>query len=138
MPLHVCVFSCIQLFETPWTVAHQAPPSMEFSGKNPEAGGLSNPRIKLTSPTLAAAAPAKSYQSCLTVCDPIDSRPPGSPVPGILQAGTLEWVTTLAGKFFTSQAITKYTGLTSTTSHFFFGFLRIFFFFFSITYKKRL
>ena len=35
---------------------------------------------------------AKSRQSCLTLCDPIDSSPPGSPVPGILQARTLEWV----------------------------------------------
>ena len=41
----------------------------------------------------AAAAAAKSLQSCLTLCDPIDSSPPGSPVPGILQARTLEWVT---------------------------------------------
>ena len=39
-----------------------------------------------------AAAAAKSLQSCLTLCDPIDSSPPGSPVPGILQAETLEWV----------------------------------------------
>ena len=39
--------------------------------------------------TLAAAA--KSLQSCLTLCDPIDGSPPGSPVPGILQARTLEW-----------------------------------------------
>ena len=39
-----------------------------------------------------AAAAAKSLQSCLTLCDPIDSSPPGSPVPGILQARTLEWV----------------------------------------------
>ena len=38
------------------------------------------------------AAAAKSLQSCLTVCDPIDGSPPGSPVPGILQARTLEWV----------------------------------------------
>ena len=38
-----------------------------------------------------AAAAAKSLQSCLTLCDPIDSSPPGSPVPGILQARTLEW-----------------------------------------------
>ena len=37
-------------------------------------------------------AAAKSLQSCLTLCDPIDSNPPGSPVPGILQARTLEWV----------------------------------------------
>ena len=40
----------------------------------------------------AAAAAAKSLQSCLTLFDPIDSSPPGSPVPGILQARTLEWV----------------------------------------------
>ena len=40
----------------------------------------------------AAAAAAKSLQSCLTLCDPIDSSPPGSTVPGILQARTLEWV----------------------------------------------
>ena len=38
------------------------------------------------------AAAAKSLQSCLTLCDPIDSSPPGSPVPEILQARTLEWV----------------------------------------------
>ena len=37
-------------------------------------------------------ATAKSLQSCLTLCDPIDGSPPGSPVPGILQATTLEWV----------------------------------------------
>ena len=42
--------------------------------------------------TAAAAAAAKSLQSCLTLCDPIDGSPPGSPVPGILQAGTLGWV----------------------------------------------
>ena len=42
--------------------------------------------------TLYSAAAAKSPQSCPTLCDPIDSSPPGSPVPGILQARTLEWV----------------------------------------------
>ena len=40
----------------------------------------------------AAAAATKSLQSCLTLCDPIDGSPPGSVVPGILQARTLEWV----------------------------------------------
>ena len=40
----------------------------------------------------AAAAAAKSLQSCPTLCDPIDGSPPGSPVAGILQARTLEWV----------------------------------------------
>ena len=42
--------------------------------------------------THSAAAAAKSLQSCPTLCDPIDGSPPGSPVPGILQARTLEWV----------------------------------------------
>ena len=41
---------------------------------------------------LCAAAAAKSLQSCPTLCDPIDGKLPGSPVPGILQARTLEWV----------------------------------------------
>ena len=40
---------------------------------------------------VTAAAAAKSLQSCPTLCDPIDSSPPGSPIPGILQARTLEW-----------------------------------------------
>ena len=38
------------------------------------------------------AAAAKSLQSCLTLCDPVDGSPPGSRVPGILQTRTLEWV----------------------------------------------
>ena len=41
---------------------------------------------------LAAAAAAESLQSCPTLCDPRDGSPPGSPIPGILQARTLEWV----------------------------------------------
>ena len=41
---------------------------------------------------LSAAAAAKSLQSCPTLCDPIDGSPPGSPVPWILQARSLEWV----------------------------------------------
>ena len=45
-------------------------------------------------PCPAAAAAAKSLQSCPTLCDPTDGSPPGSPVPGILQARTLEWVAT--------------------------------------------
>ena len=48
----------------------------------------------------AAAAAAKSLQSFSTLCDPIDGSPPGSPVPGILQARTLEWraIDTLRGR----------------------------------------
>ena len=53
---------------------------------------ISSVGIRLGSMICAAAAAAKSLQSCLTLCDPIDISPPGSPVPGILQARTLEWV----------------------------------------------
>ena len=49
------------------------------------------PNIQKTK-IMAAAAAAKSLQSCPTLCDPIDGGPPGSPIPGILQARTLEWV----------------------------------------------
>ena len=47
-------------------------------------------KIPWTEELAAAAATAKSLQSCPTLCDPIDGSPPGSPVPGILQARTLE------------------------------------------------
>ena len=56
----------ILIWEIPWTE---------------EPGGLQS-----------SAAAAKSLQLCLTLCDPIDGSPPGSPVPGILQARTREWV----------------------------------------------
>ena len=49
-------------------------------------------KFPLLTAAVAAAAAAKSLQSCPTLCDFIDSSPPGSPVPGILQARTLEWV----------------------------------------------
>ena len=74
----------------------------------PSTGDLPDPGIKLTSPELeggffttepsgrpqveAAAAAAKSCQSCPTLCDPRDGSPPGSSVPRILQARTLQWV----------------------------------------------
>ena len=48
--------------------------------------------IKPVSPAAAAAAAAKLLQSCPTLCNPIDGSLPGSPVPGILQARTLEWL----------------------------------------------
>ena len=51
------------------------------------------PETRLPSPqNEVAAAAAKSLQSCPTLCDPVDGSPPGSPIPGILQARTLEWV----------------------------------------------
>ena len=52
---------------------------------------LYNDGIKFNAPAPAAAA-AKPLQSCPTLCNPIDSSSPGSPVPGVLQARTLEWV----------------------------------------------
>ena len=75
--------SPVRLLVTPWTVAHQAPPSMGFSRQEYWSG------VWLSA---AAAAAAKLLQSCPTPCDPIDGSPPDSPVPGILQARTLEWV----------------------------------------------
>ena len=50
------------------------------------------PYTKINSKWTAAAAAAKLLQSCPTLCDPIDGSPPGSTIPGILQARTLEWV----------------------------------------------
>ena len=82
-------------FATSWTVAHQASLTMGFPRQGywsglpfPSPGDSFQPRHIHT----AAAAAAKLLQLCLTLCDPIDSSPPGSPVPGILQARTLEWV----------------------------------------------
>ena len=78
-----------------------------YNGQSfPSPGDLPNAGIKPGSPTLQAdslpakpqgrlktnAAAAKLLQSCPTLCDPIDGSPPGSPIPGILQARTLEWV----------------------------------------------
>ena len=82
----VMSLSRVRLLATPWTAAHQAPPSMWFSRQEYWIG------VPLPSPSAKAAAAAKSLQSCLTRCDPIDSSPTGSPIPGILQARTLEWV----------------------------------------------
>ena len=51
-----------------------------------------NEQLRFTYEPFEAAAAANSLQSCPTLCDPRDGSPPGSPVPGILQARTLEWV----------------------------------------------
>ena len=60
-------------------------PALETSSLTPAPPG--KPQA-----SLAAAAAATSLQSCPTLCDPIDGSPPGSPIPGILQARTLDWV----------------------------------------------
>ena len=54
--------------------------------------GLQHTRLPHPSLICPAAAAAKSLQSCPTLCDPTDGSPPGFPVPGVLQARTLEWV----------------------------------------------
>ena len=54
--------------------------------------GVPLPSPYIVTDAAAAAAAAKSLQSCLTLCDPRDGSPPGSAIPGILQARTLEWV----------------------------------------------
>ena len=70
------------LFATPWTAACQASLSMGFSRQEYWS------ELPLSSPVGVSAAAAKSLQSCPTLCDPIDGSPPGSPIPGILQART--------------------------------------------------
>ena len=52
----------------------------------------------------AVAAAAKSLQLCPTLCDPVDSSQPGSPIPGILQARTLEWVAISFSKYTTGRS----------------------------------
>ena len=84
--MKVKLLSCVWLLATPWTAAYQAPPSIGFSRQEYWSG------LPLPSPTFQPAAAAKSLQLCLTLCDPIDGSPPGSPIPGILQARTLKWV----------------------------------------------
>ena len=59
---------------------------------NPHLLGLLHWQVGSLPLAPPAAATAKSLQSCPTLCDPIDGSPPSSPVPGILQARTLEWV----------------------------------------------
>ena len=64
--------------------------------------------LLLSFPAAAAAAAAKSLQSCPTLCDTVDGSPPGSVVPGILQARTLEWVAisfSNAGKWKWSRSV---------------------------------
>ena len=65
-----------------------------YNGKPPIGGPITQKVTLLQSAPfcVSAAAAAKSLQSCPTLCNPIDSSPPDSPVPGILQARTLEWV----------------------------------------------
>ena len=86
--MHACMlshFSRVQFYATLWTAAHQAPPPMEFSRQEYWSG------LPFPSP-MHACMQAKSLQLCPTLCDPMDSSPPGSSVHSILQARLLEWV----------------------------------------------
>ena len=65
---------------------------MLLEAQEAELGSVNCQLVNLTNRLAAAAATAKSLQSCLTLCDPIDGSPVGSSVPGILQARILEWV----------------------------------------------
>ena len=98
-------FSRVQLLVTPWTAAYQAPLPMGFSRQEYWSGvPLPSPMQVIDSHNNTALYIhcydsdngmrwyAKSLQSCPTLCDPIDGSPPGSAIPGILQARTLEWV----------------------------------------------
>ena len=74
-----------------WLTLNILPPLPSFytrAGAKAFTGGRINYNDDMDA---AAAAAAESLQSCLTLCDPIDGSPPGSPVPGIFQARTLEW-----------------------------------------------
>ena len=68
-------------------------PMSQFFTSDGQSIGASKYRLSICDHLLSsAAAAAKSLQSCTTLCDPIDGSSPGSPIPGILQARTLEWV----------------------------------------------
>ena len=110
----VQLLSHVQLFATPWNAARQASLSITNSLSLLKVMSIKSvmpsnhlilcrpllflpsifPSIRVFSNESAAAtaAAAKSLQSCPTLCDPIDGSPLGSPVPGILQARSLEWV----------------------------------------------
>ena len=79
-------FSRVRFCATPKTAAHQAPLSPGFSRQEHWSG------LPFPSPMHESESESKVPQSCLTLSDPMDCSPPGSPVPGILQARTLEWV----------------------------------------------
>ena len=87
---HITIHPCQNL--NPDTLL-PLPPDRTSPNGVPSTRLSSCPRLDLSEiPLLQVAAAAKSLQSCPTLCDPIDGSPPGSSIPGILQARTLEWV----------------------------------------------
>ena len=81
--------SSILAWEIPWT---EEPVRLQSIGLPGVRHNLASEHALILYLKVAAAAAAKSLQLCPALCDPIDGSPPGSPVPGILQARTLEWV----------------------------------------------
>ena len=90
-----CSLGISNFLEEISSLAHSVP-ILYFFALITEEGFLISPwyslELCIQMGNAAAAAAAKSLQLCPTLCDPIDSSPPGSPIPGILQARTLEWV----------------------------------------------
>ena len=78
-------FSHVRLCVTSWTAAHQAPPSLGFSGKNTGVG------CHLLFQCIKVKSESEVAQSYPTLRDPMDCSPPGSSVHGIFQARVLEW-----------------------------------------------
>ena len=85
MKVKVKSLSCVRLLATPWTAAHQAPPSLGFSRKNTGVG------CHFLLQCMKVKSESEDAQSCLTLSDPMDCSPPGSSVHGIFQARVLEW-----------------------------------------------
>ena len=73
-----------------WGIEPMSPASPALAGRFFTTEPPGKPYLYLS--YIYAADAAKSLQSCLTLCNPIDSSPQGSPIPGVLQARTLEWV----------------------------------------------
>ena len=65
---------------------------LDWNNQYCENDYITQSNLQIQSKAYQTAAAAKSLQSCPTLCNPIDGSPPGSPIPGILQARTLEWV----------------------------------------------
>jgi len=91
----LCLLPLLSFQQSP-SIPHWVSMKKEFIGAGlhlrPIHADHAQPPFQWTLNSVFAAAAAKSLQSCPTLCDPIDGSPPGSPVPGILQARILEWV----------------------------------------------
>ena len=85
-------FSCVRLCATPYTAAHQAPPSLRFSRQEHWSG--------LPFPSPMHESESEVAQSCPTLHDPMDCSPPGSSIHGIFQARVLEWGAIAFSVFF--------------------------------------